>query len=190
MGEYSKGFYNKFNDKEQWIRISEGCPNKCPFCRESFENPKYIIYPIPEIVRNEVKIMDMNLLCKPEALKIIKELGLKRVNGKIIYYELICGIDYRFLTQEISNVLKESRFKKIRLAWDWEFTYQKSIKKSIEFLLKAKYKPNDITVFMICNWKISYEQNLMKMDLCKIWNTKIADCWFDNQLSPNIKPIF
>ena len=28
------------------------------------------------------------------------------------------------------------------------------------------------------------------MDLCKVWNVKIADCWFDNQLSPNIKPIY
>ncbi len=56
-------------------------------------------------------------------------------------------------------------------------------------LLKAGYKPNDITIFMICNWKISYEHNLRKLDLCKVWNVKVADCWFDNQLSPNIIPI-
>ena len=29
----------------------------------------------------------------------------------------------------------------------------------------------------------------MKLDLCKVWNVKVADCYFDNQLSPNIKPI-
>ncbi|KKL06677.1 hypothetical protein LCGC14_2593620, partial [marine sediment metagenome] len=34
-----------------------------------------------------------------------------------------------------------------------------------------------------------YKDNLRKMDLCKIWNFKVADCWFDNQLSPNIKPL-
>lgn len=27
------------------------------------------------------------------------------------------------------------------------------------------------------------------MDLCKVWNVQMADCYFDNQLSPNIKPI-
>ena len=83
---YSKGSWNKYDDKEQWIRISEGCPNKCPYCRESFENGTKPIYlPIPEIIRNKVKIMDMNLLYKSKALKIINELGSKRVNGKVVY---------------------------------------------------------------------------------------------------------
>lgn len=187
---YARGEYNKFDETEQWIRISEGCPNRCEFCRESEECGVEPIYlPIPETVRNKVKIMDMNLIYKPKALEIIKDLGSKKVGGKVVYYELICGIDYRYLTQEIANALKENRFKNIRIAWDHQFVLQKLIKKSIELLLKAGYRPNDITVFMICNWKIPYEQNLMKMDLCKVWNVKIADCWFDNQLSPNIKPI-
>ena len=85
---YAKGEYNKFNDEEQWIRISEGCPNKCAFCRESWENPKLIMLEIPEIVRNKVKIMDMNLLCKKNALHIIEKLGEERVEGRVIYYNL------------------------------------------------------------------------------------------------------
>ena len=186
---YGKGPYNKFDDKEQWIRISEGCPNQCPFCAESFENPGYKIYPIPEIVRNSVKIMDMNLLCKSEALNIIRKLGGKTVNNKVVYYELICGIDYRFLTPLIAEALKICRFKKIRLAWDFGFEFQKEIKAAITLLIKEGYKPNDITVFMICNWRIPYEENLKKLDLCKVWNVKVADCWFDNQLSPNILPV-
>jgi hypothetical protein len=189
--QYSKGAYDKYDHKEQWIRISEGCPNRCPYCMEWREcGTKPIYYPIPEIVRNQVKIMDMNLIWKPKALEIIKELGTKKVNGKVVYYELICGIDYRYMNQELANALKESRFKNIRLAWDFELTEQKRIKKTIDMLLKAGYKKNEITVFMICNWKTTYETNLRKLDLCKVWNVKVADCWFDNQLSPNIKPIY
>ena len=30
---------------------------------------------------------------------------------------------------------------------------------------------------------------MKKLELCKVWNVKVADCYFDNQLSPNIKPI-
>ena len=189
--EYARGEYNKFNETEQWIRISEGCPNDCEFCRETKECGKEPIYlPIPEIVRNKVRIMDMNLIYKPKVLEIIKELGQKKVNGKVVYYELICGIDYRYLTQEIANDLKENRFINIRMAWDHQFILQKEIKKAVWILLKAGYKNNDIMVFVICNWKIPYEECLRKMDLCKIWNVQIADCWFDNQLSPNIKPIY
>lgn len=187
---YAKGSYNKFDNSEQWIRISEGCPNRCPFCRESYENPELKVLPIPEIVRNEVRIMDMNLLSHPEALEIIKDLGSRRVGGKVVYYECICGIDYRFLTLEIAQALKLARFKNLRIAWDFSLTLQKRIKTSLELLWKAGFKPSDVTIFMICNWRTPYEQNLLKLDLCKVWNVKAADCYYDNQLSPNIEPRF
>lgn len=188
--EYVRGAYNKFNDTEQWIRISEGCPNNCEYCRETKECGKEPIYlPIPEIVRNKVKIMDMNLIYKPKALEIINELGSKKVNNKVVYYELICGIDWRYLTQEIAEALKKNRFKNIRLAWDYGFVLQMKIKDAVDKLKKAGYKAKELSIFVICNWEIPYEECLRKLDLLKIWNVKINDCWFDNQLSPNIKPI-
>jgi len=184
---YSLGAYNKFDENEQYIRITEGCPNNCPYC---YEPQEIKIFGIPEIIRNDVKIMDMNLLCKPEALSIIKELGSKRVNGKVVYYSLICGIDWRFLTQELADALHASRFKKIRFAWDYEFSNQYTMQKVVKMLRKAGYKgKSDIMIFMVCNWKISYETNLRKLDLLKIWNVQVSDCWYDNQVSPNIKPI-
>jgi len=188
--EYSKGAYNKCNDEEQWIRITEGCPNACAFCRESFENGRGEIYlDIPEIKRNQVKIIDMNITAKAKFIEITDQLGKQKVNNKVVYYELVCGIDYRYMTLEKAEALKRNRFIKIRLAWDHALQEQRKIRKCIQMLLKAGYSTRDITVFMICNWIIPQDHNLSKMDLCKVWNVKIADCYFDNQLSPNIKPI-
>ena len=185
--KYSFGSYNKFDEKEQWIRISEGCPNNCPYC---YEPKEFKIFDIPEIVRNDVKIMDMNILAKPEAMSIINDLGSRRVNKKVIYYSLICGIDWRFLTQELADSLHKNRFKKIRLAWDMDFLDQYGVSKAIKMLRKAGYKSGrDVMVFMVCNWKIPMEENFRKLDLLKVWNVQVADCWFDNQLSPNIKPV-
>ena len=183
---YSLGPYNKSNSVEQWIRISEGCPHNCPFC---YEPQEYKIFGIPEIIRNDVKIMDMNLLAKKEALEIIKELGNKKVNNKVIYYELICGIDYRFLTTPLAKQLKRSRFHNIRIAWDWFMTHQSLIKNGIKKLIGVGYSSRDIMIFMICNWKITYDECCQKLDLCKVWGVKVADCWYDNQTSPNIIPI-
>lgn len=183
--KYSHGSYNKHNDTEQWIRITEGCPHNCPYC---YEPQEFKIFGIPEIVRNKVKVIDMNLLAKKEALSIIKKLGNKSVNGKVVYYEAVCGIDYRFLTQEIADALKQSRFKNIRIAWDWLYRDQFKIKDGIDRLLKAGYKPNDIMIFMICNWKILYGENCKKLDLCKIWGVQVADCYYDNQTFPNVQP--
>ena len=99
--------YNKSNKKEQWIRISTGCPNDCPYCYEPLEEK---IYDIPEIIRNKVKIMDMNLLSKDVCYEILKELKDKRVNNKVVQYELICGIDWRYLTPILAKLLKKGKF--------------------------------------------------------------------------------
>jgi hypothetical protein len=187
---YSRGLYNKVVDDEQWIRISEGCPNGCEYCRETKECGKEPIYfDIPEIVRNKVKLMDMNLMYKDRCLQIIEELGNKRVDGKVVYYELICGIDWRFMTQEKADALHKNRFKNIRFAWDWQFVLQYKIRDCVKMLVKAGYDSRELSCFMVCNWKIPYEENLRKLDLLKVWNVKVNDCWYDNQLSPNIKPI-
>ena len=39
-------------------------------------------------------------------------------------------------------------------------------------------------------WHIPQHECLMKLDLCKVWNVKVADCYFDNQLPPNVEPLF
>lgn len=183
---YSTGPYNKMNEKEQWIRLSQGCPNRCPFC---YEPSQQIMFPTPRIERNNVKIMDMNFLVQPGVFHLIESLGTEKVNNRVVYYELVCGIDYRFLTQELADALKKARFKNIRLAWDYQYIHQFEIRKALKSLMVAGYRPRDITVFMICNWRISYEECLKKLYLCAIWSVKVADCYFDGQVSPNIEPI-
>jgi len=185
---YSRGTYNKSNEIEQWIRISEGCPNNCEFCRETKEcGTKPIYFEIPKMVRNQVKIMDMNLIYKPLAYDIINALGQLRVNNKVVYYELICGVDWRFMTQEKANALKQNRFINIRFAWDHTLQHQMKIKDCVSMLLKAGYKSKELSCFIICDWKISYDDCLRKLDLLKIWNIKVNDCWYDNVVSPNFQ---
>lgn len=183
---HSTGPYNKSDDKEQWIRISQGCPNRCPFC---YEPSKEVVFDIPPIIRNDVKIMDMNLLSKPEAVQIIHRLGEIKVKKKVVYYNLVCGIDWRFLTYQLADLLRWARFKNIRLAWDFEYTDQFKIKDAIKRLLDAGYKSKYLTVFMVCNWEIPFDECFKKLYLCAIWGVKVADCYFDGQVSPDIKPL-
>ena len=189
MLQYSKGPQNIITDEYQVIRLSEGCPRKCPWCREWKEiGDDWKIFPRPEIVRCDVRITDMNLLAKPEALDIINQFRDIRVDNKVIYPWLVCGIDYRFLTKELAEALKNNRFVNVHIAWDWRYSDQKIIKSAVKTLQKVGYR--EISIFMICNHPaVSYKENCKKLDLCKYWNVKVNDCWFDNQISPNIKPI-
>lgn len=184
---YSYGSYNKVRGSRQAIRITEGCVWNCPWC---YEPTEIKIFGISQIERNDVLIYDMNLLCKPEALEIINRLGEVRVNEMVVKYQLVCGIDYRFLTSEIADALHKNRFERIRLAWDWHYSDQRRIKKAIDLLLKSGYKRNSIMLFFLCNHKeVNFEENCLKLDLAKVWNVKICDCYFDGQVFPHVIPI-
>lgn len=170
--------YVAVKGNNQRIELHRGCPwaKVHDYCYEPFEHEDF---PIPELTKNQVEILDMNFLARKDALNIIKELGSKRVNGRVVHYELICGIDFRFLTQEIANALKKSRFTRPRIAWDGPLEDQMKIKDIIKILTKAGYKRNEIMVFMIVNWRIPYTECLRKLDLMKVWNVKVCDCCYD-----------
>ena len=197
---YSRGSYNKVKGKKQAIRLSEGCVWNCPNCHEGTEIK---LFDLPKFERNEILIFDMNLLCKPQALQIIKDLGDLTVNGKHLRYELVCGADYRFMSQAIANALYHSRFenvgfdpklhsnKVIRLAWDGKYSEQFKVKKAIDRLVKSGYKSKEIMLFMQANYRlVGFEECLLKLDLCKVWNVKVCDCYYDGQIGSEIIPVF
>lgn len=85
--------------------------------------------------------------------------------------------------------MRKSRIIKPRFAWDWYYKDQYKIKKTKDMLIKAGYKKREIMVFIICNWKISFEECMKKLDLLKVWGLEVSDCYFDNQVFPNVIPI-
>ena len=152
------------------IQFTKGCPNNCSYCYE----PKEMEYFKPEvnvIQKEDLKIVDMNLLANPNHLTIIKQLGMTRAKK-----ELICGVDYRLMTQNIANCLKSCRFIKIRWAWDYNFGQQRKHQVIWKMFKKAGYRSEDLSVFILANWKIPYRDCCKKLDLLKIWNVCVSDC--------------
>jgi len=137
---YSKGSQNIITDEFQMIRLSEGYCLINALCYEwkEIKDPK--LFDLPEIVRNDVRITDMNILSTPDALYRISQFKDLKVNGKVVYPHLICGIDYRFLTSDIAEALKKNRFRDIHFAWDLRYSDQKRIKTAIKLLDIAGYK--------------------------------------------------
>ncbi len=153
------------------IQFTKGCPNGCQFCYEGKEMEYYD----PKTPMGEnIQILDMNFLANPKWAAIARTLFWKKCKT-----ELVCGVDYRLLTQEIANLLNSCEFIKIRWAWDYQFSQQKTHKKVMEMFVKAGYKPKELSVFMIVNWKIPYVECCQKLDLLKVWNVKINDCCWD-----------
>lgn len=153
------------------IKFTDGCPNGCKYCYEPKVTPKYYTPEIP-ITKELIQISDMNFLSNPDALRILAELPKQK-------YEFICGLDYRRLTPDICQLLKEKGFVKIRWAWDYNFSQQKTHKKVLEMFLKAGFRSEELSVFMIVNYKIPFVECCQKLDLLKVWNVKVNDCCYD-----------
>ena len=179
---YVSGAYNKFDDTQQWIRITDGCPNQCEYCYAPDKNE---YYGIPEIVRNEVKILDMN----PLAVNYYLPLLPKRLNKKAIHYEMVCGFDWRYITPGVAQDLHKIRFgrfgrkrwqKGVRIAWDYGYNLREAIKAKHQMLIDAGFRPRQIEVFMICDWKVSAYECCLKLIEIHEWGSLVNDCWFDN----------
>ncbi len=179
-------------DGIQIIETHRGCPHGCPFC---FEPQISIQFPIPEVRSNKVEINDMNLLSQPNSLERIRKLGDKTFNNKLVYYELISGIDFRLINQDIADELMKSRFgyfdrqqkwhKGIRFAWDNFLDDQYKITDCLKMLIKAGYKSELCEVFMLSNWRVTKPECEMKLDMLKTLRIKVCNCVWLKELGNN-----
>ena len=194
--EYHSEFYNKMDQTEQWIRLSDGCYRGCWNCY----CPKTILhYEVPKIERNRVIFLDMNFLhAYPNPLQTINYLGQIKVNNKVVYYDFQCGLDFTLMTKELASALKSGRFGRfnnkrnyangLRIAWDRSIDEEEMFRRAIIMLKWVGYK--QIQIFMLVNGKVSFNDCVKKLLVLKDLRVEIGDCWYDNQKRGSIKPIY
>ena len=153
------------------IQFTSGCPNGCIYCYEPIEIKTYDpLVPLNE----ELQILDMNFLANPNHISLLKKLQFNKKKK-----EFVCGVDFRLLTQEICDLMKKAHFHKVRWAWDYSFNSQKKHNKVWKMFKKAGFKSEELSVFILVNWKIPYIDCCKKLDLLKVWNVKVNDCCYD-----------
>ena len=167
----------------QWIEINRGCKRQCPFC---YADPNYKEFEVPEIKSNKVMIIGEGFLYDKSIMEKIYILGETKLNKKVVYYGLNQGIDFRLLNKDIANLLCAYRFgiinskgrwyKGLKFAWDLGLNHEKLAKETIDLLEEVGYKRRNIQVFVLVNWKISYEDCLYKLKKLREWGVKIDDC--------------
>ena len=170
----------------QVIELNRGCKRGCSFC---YADPNYKTYDLPHIRSNRVQIIGEGFLYDSEVERKIIELGLKRFNEKVVYYELSQGVDFRLLTQKIVELMSKSRIgiinnkgnwsKGIRFAWDLGMEHKELAEKTIKLFEKYGYIRKQMQVFVLTNWKIDFEVCVEKLKLLKKWGVKIDDCMWN-----------
>lgn len=166
----------------QITHASRGCNRKCQFCGAWKIEPKFIA---KKSIKNEIQskkvvFYDNNFLCNPHIENILQELVDLKEEKRIQWCESQSGFDGRILIQKphLTKILKKAGFRYPRIAWDWEYDVYPFIEKQIEVLMDAGYRSKDLYIFMLYNWKISFEEMEKKRRKCWEWKVQIVDCRF------------
>ena len=177
----------------QIIHTSRGCIRQCGFCGTYIIEPEWACKSTikKEIETNQEKYFnlkkkhlkkiifyDNNLLANEYIENILNELIELKKEKKITYVESQSGFDGRILRKKphLAKMLKEAGFKNPKIAWDYGIKQAPAIKEQIDLLIKAGFAAKEISIFMIYNYEIPYEEMEDKRKQCAEWQVQITDC--------------
>lgn len=164
----------------QILHTSRGCIRKCGFCGTYIIEPEWSYKKTikEEIIKKRLIFYDNNLLANLYIENILDELIELKNEGKINYLESQSGFDGRVLLKKprIAKKLKEAGFKNPKIAWDHGVNQANLIKKQIDILIDAGFKAKEISIFMIYNYELDYEEMEKKRVYCAKWGVQITDC--------------
>jgi len=162
-----------------------GCPRRCKFCgvwriepNRHDKSRDELVSEILTIGKRRVIFFDNNFLANRNIEKILRALAGLKINGNPVIFECQSGFDGRLLEKkpELASLLKNSRFQNVRIAWDNSVSDYQSVKKQVHILEEAGYNPGDVSIFMIYNFDVPYEEMLKKLNYCKRFGAQVADC--------------
>jgi hypothetical protein len=163
----------------QAVHASRGCERHCSFCGVWRIEPKtqYRKSVVDLIVKRRVLFYDNNLLANPHIKRILEELAAFRLpDGSRVVCESQCGLDRRLLTVELAGALRRARFRTPRISWDGHYSGREHVREAVEMLEAAGYKRRGIYVFMLYNHHIAYPEMKAKLEACRRWGIRVADC--------------
>ena len=185
--------YDLVNVDYQIIHTSRGCIRQCGFCGTYIIEPEWDCKPsIKEEIKENQKrqydhnkkplkkiiFYDNNLLANVYIENILEELIELKKERKITYVESQSGFDGRILRKKphLAKMLKDAGFKNPKIAWDYGIKQAPKIKEQIDLLVDAGFTYKEISVFMIYNYEIPYEEMEEKRVRCADWGVQITDC--------------
>lgn len=146
--------------------LSRGCPRGCDFCHvEAKEGHKAVkVADLSEFWREQknIVLLDPN----PIACKEWKDILQQLIDSKS-WVDFSQGVDIRLMTEEKAEMIKRIRTKNIHFAWDRYEDKEKIVPKLKMFKEYTGYDYRKLTVYMLCNFDTTFEQDLERVYLLR-----------------------
>lgn len=146
----------------QIIHTTRGCNRTCDFCGCYIIEPKWKYKQTikDEIIKRKLVFYDNNLIANPYIDNILDELIELKKSRSIISCESQSGFDGRILLKKphLAKKLKKAGFKYPKIAWDGSINTWESCEKQLDILLDAGFNNRNISVFMLFNHDLDYDE--------------------------------
>jgi len=173
--------YDLVQSDYQIVHASRGCARHCGFCGAWRIEPQVSFRKSVRdlLCKRRVVFYDNNLLANPHIQSILEELADFRLpDGRRVVCEAQCGLDTRLLTPHVAEALKRARFRSLRISWDGPHSDWPEVRRAVELLEDAGYPRRDTYVFMLYNHVVPYGEMREKLEACRRWGVRVADCRF------------
>lgn len=155
--------YPEYTKDTAYGFLTRGCPNNCGFCivskKEGLQSRK--VADLSEFWRGQkyIKLLDANLLACAARIDLIKQLIESR--AKVDFTQ---GLDARFITEEIANLLKQVKTDRVHFAWDF-MKSERAVTKGLEIYKRVCNVPDyKASVYMLTNFDTTIEQDLYRLE--------------------------
>ena len=142
--------------------LTRGCPNNCGFCivsqKEGRESVK--VADLSEFWREQrnITLLDANLLACRDRKELLQQLIDSRA-----YVDFTQGLDARFLTDEIAEMLSRVKIKMVHFAFDL-MKNEKSIIKGLKTYKEVtKISDSKAVVYILTNYNTTFEEDLYRV---------------------------
>ena len=149
--------------------LTRGCPHGCSFChvatKEGTCSKK--VADITEFWdgQKNIVLMDPNILACKDWRELFDQ--IIKTNANIDFNQ---GLDIRLMTKEKAEYIKQMKIKSIHFAWD-KYEDGKIIKRKLqEFKNITNYDRHKITVYILCGFNTTMEQNIERIEYIRSLN--------------------
>ncbi len=142
--------------------LTRGCPNNCGFCivsqKEGLKSLK--VADLPEFWSRQkfIKLLDPNLLACRDRKELLQQLIDSRA-----YVDFTQGLDARFITREIAEMLKSVRIKRVHFAFDLMKNEKAIIRGLRTYKEVTNISADKAVVYILTNFNTTIEEDLYRL---------------------------
>ena len=143
--------------------LTRGCPNDCGFCIVSKKEGRISkkVADLSEFWRGQshIKLLDANLLACKDKIDLLNQLA--KSGAKVDFTQ---GIDARFITDEVADLLAGIKIDKAHFAFDFMKNERAIIKGLQIFQQKCTVRSREAIVYMLTNYDTTIKDDLYRVN--------------------------